>query len=377
VDSVYINRLKAGEFPEPEEEEEEVIEGRVERPRHPFINYECEEAESDTEEKETEEKETEESLLSRPSRLFPSPVKDRQESEKTIKFVKLNPPKDNKLNRSLPVKRNIELDESIQKIDEFIIKRKKARLEDSSDQTEDREEVSSNRREVKVSFSLTKCQSDSGNPPEPSRVVGRFKSGWVVQDEGDVWLMSPPRLRETILYERLMTSHVMPCEKMSEPLVVHPGILSQEEAHTALNMFTNNRQCPAKITDRRVTYNGFMLGLYETAGHNGDDVRSFTIRLEGKCPLLPRSGVSDLTELLRLVERCKDDSVRRTRPSNVREYLSKEATRLAGAMTDRELDRKTVEEMMVSRKEVLGTSVVSCLHGKPLMKLICTTDDSD
>ena len=142
-------------------------------------------------------------------------------------------------------------------------------------------------------------------------------------------------------------------------------------------MFTNNRRCPAKITDRRVTHNGFMLGLYQTAGHNGDDMGSFTIRLEGKCPLLPHCGVSDLTELLGLVGRSKEDSVRRTRPSKVREYLSKEATRLAGTMTARELDCQAVEEMMISKREILGTSYTSCVHGKPLMKFICSTEEKN
>ena len=218
---------------------------------------------------------------------------------------------------------------------------------------------------------LPKQLQDSG----PRHVVGRLQEGWVVQDRGDVWLMFPPRLRETILYERLMTSHVMPCERMAEPVVVWPGLLSEEEAETAVKMFTNTRKCPAQVTDRRVTHNGFMLGLYHVAGQDGDDTGSFTLRLEGTCPLLSNYNVSDLRELLGLVNRCREDSVRRTRPSKVREYLTKEATRLAGTMAVGEMDSQAVEEMMVSRREVLGTSVVSCIHGKPLMKLICATDD--
>ena len=122
--------------------------------------------------------------------------------------------------------------------------------------------------------------------------------------------MFPPRVRETILYERLMASHVMPCEKMAEPVVVHPGLLSEDEARTALGLFTNTRRCPAKITDRRITHNGFMLGLYSVAGHDGGDSQAFTIRLEGTCPLLARYDVSDLRELLGRVASCQEDSVR-------------------------------------------------------------------
>ena len=55
VDAVYLNRIKAGEFTEleeSEEEEEEVPERK--KPRHPFINYECEETEEDLEWQEDE-----------------------------------------------------------------------------------------------------------------------------------------------------------------------------------------------------------------------------------------------------------------------------------------------------------------------------------
>ena len=377
VDAVYINRLKQGEFPEPEEDEEveEVVER--ERRRHPFINDECEEAERGTEYDESDE-----SLLNMntPSRLFPSAGNERDTSEKSVKLVKLNPPKTNKLNRSLSVKRNnTELDESFQKIDEFI-KSKRARLgsDSSTGQTEVVDKVFRDRRRVNVPFNISKCSPDSDSPEPARHVVARFQSGWIVQDQGDVWLMFPPRLRERILYERLMRSHVMPSEKMSDPLVVFPGLLTEEEARTALALFTNKRQCPAKITDRRITHNGFMLGLYHVAGHNEEELSSFTIKLEAVCPLLPHHGLSDLREVLSLVRLAGlEDSVRRSRPSKVRNYLATEATRLAAAMTEGELDTKAVEEMMVSRREVLGTSVLTCVHDKPLMKLLCTTDSSD
>ena len=171
----------------------------------------------------------------------------------------------------------------------------------------------------------------------------------------------------------------MPCERLSEPLVVFPGLLTEGEARTALKMFTNRRQCPAKITDRRITHNGLMLGLYHVAAsHNGDELSSFTMRLEGVCPLLPHYGLSDLREVLELVRLAgAEDSVKRSRPAKVRNYLASEATRLAAAMTEGELDTEAVEEMMVSRREVLGTSVLTCVHDKPLMKLLCTTDGSD
>ena len=377
VDAVYLSRLKEGEFPDPEEEEEEeIVESCWERRRNPFIDDECEEAERGTEDDESEE-----SLLNMktPSRLFLSPVKDRDRSEKPVKLVKLNPPKTNQLNRSLPVKRNFVLDESVQKIDEFLrSKRAKLGEPDSSGEREGRDEVFRDRRRVDVPFNISKCLEDSPSPGPPSHVIARFLSGWIVQDEGDVWLMFPPRLRERILYERLMRSHVMPCERITNPLVVFPGSLTEEEALTALGMFTNRRQCPAKMTDRRITHNGFMLGLYHVASHNGDDLSSFTMKLEGVCPLLSDHGVSDLRELLELVRLAGvEDSVRSSRPAKVRNYLATEATRLAATMTERELNTESVEEMMVSRREVLGTGVRTCVHDKPLMKLLCTTDGSD
>ena len=80
-------------------------------------------------------------------------------------------------------------------------------------------------------------------------------------------------------------------EKLKEPLNLYPGILSEDQAKTVVKMYTNTKRCPAMITDRRMTYNGFLIGLYHGSSldtsqdEQDDDTVSFRLKLESKCSL--------------------------------------------------------------------------------------------
>ena len=112
-------------------------------------------------------------------------------------------------------------------------------------------------------------------------------------DELEIMLLSPSRLREMVLYERLLSSHILPSEKISEPIILYPGLLNEKLAEVAINMFTNKRQCPSKITDRRITFNGFSIGLYNVSEHEESGM-SFTLKLESKCPVIKFIGVDEI-----------------------------------------------------------------------------------
>ena len=383
VDAVYINRLRDGEelFDDYEEDEDIV---QKERPRNPFINYECEEGE------ETPVK---------VSHSIPKPgcngdykiddnIGDKfargqllDQEGSLMQPVKLfAPPNFPRTPRSEPVKRKRHPDESVIRIDDFLAKRAKTKKGPIGDQTLARlaaphgtpvvkvKKHIQNRRRVDVPFNLGDCLQKTEETP--SSLVGPLMSGWVAKDEDDLVLIFPPRIREMLLYERLLSSHVLPSEKMTEPMTIYPGLLNKELAEVAISMFTNTRQCPAKITDRRITFNGFSLGLYQVAGQP-----SYSLKLEARCPAIQYFEVEDLVEILKLVRDKKGDSVKETRPAKVREYLAGEATRMSRELPV-EMDREGIEELLLGRKNVVGAGN-TCLHGREIVRTICSYRKED
>lgn len=380
VDAVYVNRLKDGDFPEPKETEVndmELLDKSESRPRNPFIQYECEEE---------DESPLKENEINTPNTSSVSASKSTP-----FKAFQLTAPSVSKQVKTTPsTKRKFEPDESITRIDAFLEKRKcPEAIKRRPPEPEEMPLISDSqqngpkhsRRRVNVSFSLDSCAEDSDKEPRSS-VACRFMSGWIVKDESELSLLYPPRLREMILYERLLSGHVMPSEKI-EPVTLWPGgVLAESQARTLVNMHTNLRRCPAKITDRRLGHNGFMVGLYpivvdHSVDSGGDNLASVTLRLETRCPLIPYYGVDDLVEILGHVGSSTLDSVRVSRPAKVKEYLAGEASRLAADMPP-DLDREAVEELMLARKDVLGAKVTSCIHGKPIFRsLVCHQSKDD
>merc|ERR1719228_1597209 len=315
---------------ESEEEEENDEDDNKEKPRNPFINYECDEGRiSPVQVRNDKFKPANKSDVEVGDAFAKGHIVD--ENGAPVQPVKLlAPPENRKVVRSEPVKRKYNPEESVIKIDDFLAQRAKARKGPIGDVTLGRLAAPNgtpimkvkqhllSRRKVDVPFNIDKCFQT--NECKPSNLVGPLMSGWVVKDDSDLVLIYPPRLKEMILYERLLSSHMLPSENLPEPMTVYPGLLSLELAHVALNMFTNTWQCPAKITDRRITFNGFSLGLYKIVG--ATDPNLFTLKLEAKCPLIQYYGVEDLIEILKLVRDCKVDSVKDTRPSKVKKYLA-------------------------------------------------------
>jgi len=383
VDAVYINRLKDGDDGELFDDydvDEPIVE--KERPKNPFINYECDEG------NETPVKVHSRNLkpdANGDGNFLTMDVGDKfakgqllDQKGSTMQPVKLFPPPDlHETPRSDPVKRKYNPDESVVKIDDFLAKRAKTKKGPIGDQTLARIAAPDgtpimkvkkhilNRHRVDVPFRIEKCFQNTEE--SSSNLVGPLMSGWVAKDVDDLSLIFPPRMREMLLYERLLSSHVLPSERLPEPTTIYPGLLSDELAEVAISMFTNIRQCPIKITDRRITYNGFCLGLYHRAG-DGHKV-SYTIKLEGRCPVIQYVGVEDLVEILKLVRDQQRDSVRDTRPKKVMEYLAGEATRMSKEFSV-DIDKDGMEDLLAGWKGIIGTGN-TCLHGREILRSIC------
>jgi len=382
VDAVYINRLRDGEELFDDYEVDDYIDDK-ERPRNPFIKYECDEGE------ETPVKIRQDVLRpgSKGDKTTDDGIGEKfakgqlvDQDGSTMQPVKLfAPPNFPRTPRSEPVKRKYNPDESVIRIDDFLAKRAKTKKGPIGDQTLARIAAPQgtpvmkvkkhilSRRRVDVPFNISKCFQKTNEVT--SNLVGPLMSGWVAKDDSDLMLIYPPRMREMLLYERLLSSHVLPSEKLAEPMTIYPGLLNKELAGVAISMFTNTRQCPAKITDRRITFNGFSLGLYQVAG-TGGTASGFSLKLEAKCPSIQYFGVDDLVEILKQVLDKQGDSVKATRPAKVREYLAGEATRMSRELPV-EMDREGVEDLLTGRKEIVGAGN-TCLHGKEMMRIICS-----
>jgi len=368
VDAVYISRLQDGEFPEVDDNDVDdnyiKKDNDDKRPRNPFIEYECEEGGED-------ESFSENKI---------SVVQTLETVNPNLSQFNLRwPSKESVLSSTKSQKRKLDYqDNSSTKIDEFLSNKiKKVSKGDVSENKlkynssdEDRK-PSKVRKIVNVSFNIKKCNDESPtiDNSEPS-VIAPFQSGWIIKDENELFLLNPHRLREIILYNRLLANHKIPTEPLQEPMQLYPGKLSSDQANKILRMPNNPDPIHAAlISDRRLTHNGFLIE-YRKANHHSEDTQT-VVKLIAKSTI-PFFGVEELVEILYRVseETDSNDGLKRCRPEKVKKYLSEEASRLARDMPEI-TDKETVKDLLRAKTD-LNCSRMSCLHDKPIAKLLNT-----
>ena len=353
VDAVYVNRLKDGDFPEhsvAEEVEEDEDDERRDKPRNPFIQYECEDDGEDA------SSEKNHSLVVHnyaENSMNMSAHDNSHEVSKDIPQLKLNPPKEAKLTKATPVKRKYEFDKSVTKIDTFLESRKvKVRKTDCEDEKtardRERKRKIQNRRKINISFNKDKCGRKFDDEESINDVVAPWKSGWIVKDGSELFLLHPPGLRQAVLLERLLAGHKLPCEPRASSLQLQ---LTPDLAQAAAQLQTSG----GRVTDQRLAGNGFQVAA---AGSS--------LTLESWCPLLPELGLPDLMEVLASIRDDAEVSLRGCRPARVRDYLAGEAARLRRDMPAN-YDRDTVAELLGSGRAVLGRAARSGGDRAPFM----------
>ena len=351
VDAVYVNRLKDGDFPEHSvaEEADDDVDERKEKPRNPFIQYECEDdgEDSSPEKDQSFSHDDAENSMNMPAH------DNSHEVSKDIPQLKLNQPKVGKLTKATPVKRKYDFDKSVTKIDTFLESRKlKVRKTDCEDEKtvrdRERKKKIQSRRKVNISFNKDKCARKFDDEESISDVVAPWKSGWIVKDGSELFLLHPPGLRQAVLLERLLAGHKLPCEPRASPLQLQ---LSPDLAQAAAQLQTSG----GRVTDQRVAGNGFQVAAAGTS-----------LTLESWCPLLPELGVPDLMEVLTSIRDDAEVGLRGCRPARVRDYLAGEAARLRRDMPAN-YDRDTVAELLGAGRAVLGRAARSGGDGSPFM----------
>ena len=351
VDAVYVNRLKDGDFPEHSvaEEVEDDVDDRSDKPRNPFIQYECEDDGEDS----SSENDNSFSHDNAENSVNMSAPENSHEVSKDIPQLKLHQPKVGKLTKATPVKRKYEFDKSVTKIDTFLdsrkVKMRKTECEDEKTARDrERKRKIQNRRKVNISFNKEKCARKFDDEERIDDVVAPWKSGWIVKDGSELFLLHPPGLRQAVLLERLLAGHKLPCEPRASPLQLQ---LSPDLAQAAAQLQTSG----GRVTDQRVAGNGFQVAAAGTS-----------LTLESWCPLLPELGVPDLMEVLASIRDDAEVGLRGCRPARVRDYLAGEAARLRRDMPAN-YDRDTVAELLGSGRAILGRAARSGGDGATFM----------
>ena len=176
-------------------------------------------------------------------------------------------------------------------------------------------------------------------------------------EEGCLALLSSNILREAVLYQSLLSSHILRQERLPEALEVKVSPALEE---VALSLATS--RCPPGISDKRLVHNGLQVEVRSRLGTAG-----CCILLTGTCPDLTLVGHQrqDMVRevLASIGEGC--EKLEKCRPAAVREHLMGEATRVAREAP--ELMRSEVEEMLGFCRQ---KEIPACPHDKPLLSAL-------
>ena len=344
-DAVYVSRLREGDFPEvPDEELQDVGEGEDPgvQQSNPYIQFECEEEQDSAE-----------------ASKFDLSTKKIHSRSDTFPILKLKQPQFGKILKSTPTKRKRE-DNSLIKIDNFLTRTNETNVEYERDEStfpaprERKRKKFLPRKRINVTFNMDKCAAPVLDlvPDDNLKVVGSLQTGadpaWIVKLGPELLYLDPSSLREIILSERLMRAHKMPAEMLPDPVSLSTSLLSPELIQTVLQMSTNQDDI---VTDDRVTLNGFLISACVN-----QDSKSARILLQASCHLIEDYGIDDLVGIISSVHENKNISVSESRPTKVREYLSKQTKRLAQEMPST-FDKESIDHQLQSWKELSGNQL--------------------
>ena len=166
----------------------------------------------------------------------------------TRKSYALLPPLTTPKTPAVRKKRKYDLDESTTKIDEFLQRKEKDKKGPVGDQTLESiaqplgtptvvvDKHRLNQQVCEIKFDMGRCIREAlalekdMEHVEADTVVGRVNveggghyEGWAFAEYGELKILNHLRVQEIVLYDRLLSSHVMPCKRMEESVVLYPG----------------------------------------------------------------------------------------------------------------------------------------------------------
>uniref|UniRef100_A0A803Y7X9 PMS1 homolog 1, mismatch repair system component n=1 Tax=Meleagris gallopavo TaxID=9103 RepID=A0A803Y7X9_MELGA len=223
---------------------------------------------------------------------------------------------------------------------------------------------------VTVPFSLSSCRPQfqrhekSDSDKHELCLIRRqsFPDIWILATEKKLMLLNPYRLEEALLRKRLLMNHMLPVEKLDEPVVLSDSLLGESHYMDALHKMQKDYQTlngSSYLSDPRLVANGFKIKVIE-----GASATESHMEIEGMANCLSYYGVSDLKEILNAVVNRNAKEVYECRPLKVINYLEGEAVRLARQLP-LHLSKEDVENTIYRMKQQLGRENKGCVHGRP------------
>ncbi|XP_061179926.1 PMS1 protein homolog 1-like [Saccostrea echinata] len=227
------------------------------------------------------------------------------------------------------------------------------------------------RKEKAIPFSLRKLRETFSSCPPASQMtetqcwelIGPLKSCgiWTCYHDYKIHILNPHRVHETVLYHRLMRDHVLPTEPLERPIKITPDMLgSHWETFRELALQYRTSEMYPILRDSRFTSNGIHIKLFfDSSG----DVQA---ELSSLSSCIPTYGVEDLKEILELIHTTGADSIPRSRPLKVINYLKSEAVRMARQLP-RQQDYDDMQDLLCQVRDLLPKGCYSCLHDRPFL----------
>ncbi|KAH8035245.1 hypothetical protein HPB51_004486 [Rhipicephalus microplus] len=225
----------------------------------------------------------------------------------------------------------------------------------------------SNWKRVELQFSMQSikeqfedyCQLSQQPLSLETTLVGPLRGcptdAWVVWHKAKLCTLNTARLREAIIFKRLLASYPISSEEADPIITVTPTIIRSDLLwNTLLGMKNETRDTSGilYVTDPLLTFNGFHVRILP-GGSKAEIVK------------LPKDqALSELVEILKLASSCPSATVATCRLPRTMALLRDEATRMVRNMPPKML-RDEVEELLAGQQDLLQEL---CVHNRP----ICT-----
>ncbi|XP_051009737.1 PMS1 protein homolog 1 isoform X1 [Acomys russatus] len=190
----------------------------------------------------------------------------------------------------------------------------------------------------------------------------KFPDAWLVTSRADVMLLNPYRVKEALLFKRLLENHKLPAEPLETPIILTESLFNGSHYLDVLHkMSTVDQRCSksAYLCDPRLTANGFKIRLIP-----GVSSTEHYLEIEGMAKCLPFYGVMDLKEILNAIVNKNAKELYECRPRKVISYLEGEAVRLSRQLP-MYLSKEDVQDLIYRMKEEFGNEIKGCVHGRP------------
>ncbi|XP_071951377.1 PMS1 protein homolog 1-like [Antedon mediterranea] len=232
-------------------------------------------------------------------------------------------------------------------------------------------------KRVDVNFSCAGLKDDqqhrNWDSLERLHLIGQLPNGfWICKEANQIQLLNHFRVEETLLYHRLLSEHRLQIQQLQPPITLLSSMIGGPVNWQTLLMLKSSTSAvdgSRTFVDERLVANGFV--VKQTEDSEGGNVR---LQVTGMATNIPCYSLADLAELLDTIGSSTNGiSLKESRPVKLVHYLQAEAVRLARDRPHRST-HDNIMDMIEQRSVALPPNVKSCIHNKPFLKTLHTTN---